>query len=79
MMVLPSGTRVELRQVGTSTIYEAQDGSYTYLDISNPNAPFVLTSDGTRFSFHRLESTTNFVARRSKIATATIFQRLTTH
>jgi RHS repeat-associated protein len=51
MMVTPSGGRVELRQVGSSNIYEAQDGSYTQLDVSNPNAPFVRTSDGTQLTF----------------------------
>lgn len=38
MMVTPAGGRVELRQVGSSNIYEAQDGSYTQLDVTNPNA-----------------------------------------
>ena len=28
-MVAPSGARIEMRQVGTSSIYESQDGSYT--------------------------------------------------
>jgi RHS repeat-associated protein len=51
MMVTPSGSRVEMRQVGASTIYESQDGRYTQLDISNPNAPVVRTTDGTQFSF----------------------------
>ncbi|MDQ5846508.1 MAG: S8 family serine peptidase, partial [Acidobacteriota bacterium] len=51
MMVTPSGGRIELRQVGTSNIYESQDGSYTQLDVSNPNAPLVRTSDGTQLSF----------------------------
>jgi YD repeat-containing protein len=51
MMVTPSGGRIELRQVGTSNIYESQDGSYTQLDVSNPSAPFVRTTDGTRFTF----------------------------
>ena len=50
LMVLPSGERIELRQVSTN-IYESQDGNYSYLDVSNPSAPFVLTSDGTRYTF----------------------------
>ena len=51
MMVTPSGGRVELRQVGTSSIYESQDGSYTQLDVSNANALLVRTTDGTQFTF----------------------------
>ncbi|HYJ86711.1 MAG TPA: S8 family serine peptidase [Pyrinomonadaceae bacterium] len=51
MMVTPSGSRVELRQVGSSSVYESQDGSYIQLDMSNPNAPLVRTTDGTQMSF----------------------------
>ncbi len=51
LMVTPSGGRVELRQVGSSNIYESQDGSYTQLDVSNPNAPLVRTTDGTQLTF----------------------------
>ena len=51
LMVTPSGGRVELRQVGTSNIYESQDGSYTQLDINNSSAPIVRTTDGTQLTF----------------------------
>ena len=51
MMVTPSGGRVELRQVGTSNIYESQDSSYTQLDVSNSSAPIVRTTDGTQLTF----------------------------
>jgi thermitase len=51
MMVTPSGGRVELRQVGASNIYEAQDGTYTQLDVSNPSALLVRTTDGTQLTF----------------------------
>jgi RHS repeat-associated protein len=51
MLVLSSGTRVELRQVGSSNIYESQDSTYTQLDISNPSQPLVRTTDGTQFTF----------------------------
>jgi RHS repeat-associated protein len=51
IMVTSSGGRVELRQVGTSNIYEAQDGSYTQLNISDVNAPIVRTTDGTQYTF----------------------------
>ncbi len=51
MMVTPSGGRVELRQVGSSNIYEAQDGSYAQLDATNSNAFLVRTTDGTQLTF----------------------------
>jgi len=51
MMVTSSGGRVELRQVGTSNIYESQDSSYTQLDVSNPDALLVRTTNGTQFKF----------------------------
>ncbi len=51
LLVTPAGGRVELRQVGSSNIYESENGSYTQLDISNVNAPLLRTSDGTQFSF----------------------------
>lgn len=51
LMVTASGGRVELRQVGTSNIYESEDGSYTQLDATNPSSPVVRTSDGTQLTF----------------------------
>ena len=51
MMVMPSGGRVEMRQVGSSNIYESQDRSYTQLDMNNPSAPLVRTTDGTQLTF----------------------------
>jgi RHS repeat-associated protein len=51
MMVTPSGGRIELRQVGSSNIYESQDSTYTQLDVSNLNAPVVRTTDGTQLTF----------------------------
>lgn len=51
MMITPSGGRVELRQVGTSNIYESQDSSYTQLDVTNPNALLLRTTHGARFTF----------------------------
>ncbi|HKV35652.1 MAG TPA: S8 family serine peptidase [Pyrinomonadaceae bacterium] len=51
MLVTPAGSRVELRQVGSSSIYESQDSNYTQLDITDPNAPVVRTTDGTKFKF----------------------------
>ena len=51
ILVTPSGGRVELRQVGTSNIYESQDGSYTQLDASNSSALIVRTTDGTQMTY----------------------------
>ena len=51
MMVSSSGRRVELRQVGSSNIYESADSSYSQLDATNPSAPIVRTSDGTQMTF----------------------------
>ena len=50
LLMLPSGGRVELRQIGTNN-YESQDSRYTHLDDSNPNALVVRTTDGTQFTF----------------------------
>ena len=50
MMLMPSGERVELRQVGSSNIYEAQDGSYTQMT-DNGTTAVVRTMDGTQYSF----------------------------
>jgi RHS repeat-associated protein len=51
MLVTSSGGHVELRQVGTSTLYESQDSSYTQLDASNQNLMVLRTTDGTQFTF----------------------------
>ena len=51
MLITSSGGRVELRQVGTSNIYESMDGNYTQLDVTSTTAPVVRTSDGTRLQF----------------------------
>jgi RHS repeat-associated protein len=51
MLVTPSGGEVELRQVGTSNIYESQDSSYTQLDVSTATAPLLRATDGTQFKF----------------------------
>jgi YD repeat-containing protein len=50
LLITPSGAHAELRQVGTSGIYEAADSSYLQLTES---APYLLlkTTDGTQFWF----------------------------
>ena len=51
LMITSSGGRVELRQIGSSNLYEAQDSSYMQLDVSNPNALLLRTKDGTQYTF----------------------------
>jgi RHS repeat-associated protein len=51
MLVTSSGGRVELRQVGSSNIYESLDGSYMQLNDTNASAPVLKTSDGTQLQF----------------------------
>ena len=51
MMVTSSGGHMELRQVGSSNIYESQDSTYAQLDVSDPNALLLRTKDGTRYRF----------------------------
>lgn len=51
IMVLPSGGRIEMRQVGTSNVYESQDSTYTQLTDNGGSGALVKTTDGTQFSF----------------------------
>ncbi len=51
LMVTPSGGRVELRRVGSTNTYEAQDGSYVQLDMTTSSAPVIRTPDGTKLIF----------------------------
>ena len=60
LMVSPSGQRVELRQVGSSNIYEAQDSSYTQLDATNPSAPIVRTAQGMQLTFTQVTVNSEF-------------------
>jgi YD repeat-containing protein len=50
LLITPGGRRVELRQVGTSNIYEAGDSSYLQLTDNSPNL-LVRSTDGTQLSF----------------------------
>ncbi|HKG48728.1 MAG TPA: S8 family serine peptidase [Pyrinomonadaceae bacterium] len=60
MLVTPAGGRVELRQIGTSNIYESQDSSYTYLDATTASAPIVRTTDGTQMTFTQVAINNEF-------------------
>ncbi|MGH9966967.1 MAG: lamin tail domain-containing protein [Pyrinomonadaceae bacterium] len=50
LMITPNGDRVELRQVGSSTLFEAADSSYLLLD-TGTNPMTLRTTDGTQLSF----------------------------
>jgi YD repeat-containing protein len=49
LLVTPSGGRVELRQVGTSNVYESADSSY--MQLTEGGLPTLLAADGTQLSF----------------------------
>ena len=51
MLVNPSGGRTDLRQVGTSNVYEAADSSYTKLVDHGNGTATVWLKDGTQLSF----------------------------
>ncbi len=51
IMVLPSGARVAMQQVGTTTVYESQDSTYTQLTDNGASGALVRTTDGTQFTF----------------------------
>lgn len=48
LMITPAGARVELRQVGTSSLYQAVDSSYLLLDSANMT---LHATDGTQLSY----------------------------
>jgi YD repeat-containing protein len=51
LLLMPSGGRVELRQVGTSSVYESADSSYLQLVESGGAPQTLLSTDGTQMSF----------------------------
>lgn len=50
IMVTPSGGRVEMKQIGSTNVFESADSTYTQLDFSG-STPIVRTTDGTQFIF----------------------------
>ena len=56
LMITSSGGRLELRQVGSSNIYEAADGSYSRL-IDNGGTKLVQMRDGGQLTFSNFECT----------------------
>jgi YD repeat-containing protein len=55
LLIGSSGGRVELRQVGTSNVYEAADSSYLQLT-DNGTGLLVRTTDGTQMSYSKFEN-----------------------
>ncbi|HWN08814.1 MAG TPA: S8 family serine peptidase [Pyrinomonadaceae bacterium] len=49
-MITPSGGRVQMKQVGGSSVYESSDSTYTQLTFSGAT-PVVKTTDGTQYWF----------------------------
>jgi YD repeat-containing protein len=52
LMITPGGARVELRQVGSSNVYEAADSSY--LQLIEGGTLTLRTTDGTQLSYARV-------------------------
>jgi YD repeat-containing protein len=52
LLITSSGTRVELRQVGTTTTYEAVDSSYLQLT-DNSSSLLLRATDGTQLTFSK--------------------------
>src|SRR5205807_9991737 len=50
IMITPSGGRVEMKQVGSSNIYESADSTYSQLSFSG-STPIVRTTNGTQYVF----------------------------
>lgn len=51
LMITPSGARVELRQVGSSALYQAVDSSYMLLDSNSMDSMVLRTTDGTKLTY----------------------------
>lgn len=51
LLVLPSGARIELRQIGTSNIYESADSLYTQLTDNGTSGATMKTKDGMLYTF----------------------------
>jgi YD repeat-containing protein len=55
LLITSSGQRVELRQVGTSNVYDAADSSYLQLTDNSPNL-LLRATDGTQLSFVEIDN-----------------------
>jgi RHS repeat-associated protein len=50
LLITPSGGRVQLKQVGTSSVYESSDSTYTQLTFSG-STPIIRAKDGTQYIY----------------------------
>src|SRR6185369_15659132 len=55
LLITAAGKRVELRQVGTSNIYDAADSSYLHL-VDNGSTLLVYSTDGTKLSYSEINN-----------------------
>src|SRR5262249_16049427 len=55
LLITAGGQRVELRQVGTSNVYEAADSSYLQLIDTSPSL-LLRTTDGTQLTFSEIDN-----------------------
>jgi len=55
LLITAAGQRVELRQVGTSNVYDAADSSYLQLTDNSPNL-LLRATDGTQLSFVEIDN-----------------------
>jgi len=55
LLITGAGSRVELRQVGSSNLYEAADSSYLQLT-DNSNSLLLRGTDGTQMSYTKIEN-----------------------
>jgi len=51
LLITPDGSHTELRQLGTSSLYESADSSHLLLDASGGNMMVLRTTDGTQLSY----------------------------
>ena len=51
LMLMPSGSRVELRRVANTNVYEAADSSYLHLIDNGDGSLRVISTDGTQLSY----------------------------
>ena len=66
MLVTPSGSRVEMTQIGSSNLYESFDGGHIQLDATTANAPIVKTTDGSQLTFTAVSVNNEFRCREIK-------------
>lgn len=60
LLVMPDGGRVELRQLGSSTIYESEDSGYLRLDVTSATNPILRTTNGTQLTFTKVTANNEY-------------------